>query len=318
MPTIALLSCTKSKENYRCEARKMYSASPRFQLAHRLASLVADQIFVLSAKYGLLPANQVIEPYDETLKDKSRQECIWWSEWVLDTLGSVTDITNDDYIIIAGRDYYEHLLPRIKRFWLPLRGKGLFEWAPELERLLKLERSRDPVEVLHLLFNGLPRLDWSMINNIPYNNGIYIMFEKGEIYQGMDRIVRVGSHRSQGRLKGRLLDHFVKENADGSIFRKNIGRALLNKTADPYLSTWEINISKPENKKRYAHIIDEMRENELELQVTQYLRENISFTCFPVFEKEQRLRLEERIIATLNRDPLFLPLVISGLEVAVP
>ena len=307
MTTVALLSCTKSKKTYRCKAKEMYSKSPRFRLAYTYASLIADEIYILSAKHGLLTADQEIDPYDETLNDKTSQERLNWKDKVLDTLGSVSVVDRDDYILIAGQNYYEHLLPRIKRFWLPLRGKRLFEWAPELERLLKLERTSDPVEALHLLFNGLPRLDWTTINIIPYSDGIYIMFEEGEIYQGMNRIVRVGTHRSQGRLKRRLMDHFVSENADGSIFRKNIGRAFLNKYQDPYLEAWEINLSKTGNRKRYAHTIDEQREDELESRVTRYLRENISYTCLQVDEGKERLRLEEGIIATLNRGPSFKP-----------
>ena len=51
-----------------------------------------------------------------------------------------------------------------------------------------------------MLFNRLPRLHWNMIDEIPYTNGIYIMFEKGEGYNGMDRIVSVGTHREQDGL----------------------------------------------------------------------------------------------------------------------
>lgn len=41
------------------------------------------------------------------------------------------------------------------------------------------------------------------------------MFERGEKYGYFDRIVRIGTHRSDGRLKNRLKDHFPKENKDG-------------------------------------------------------------------------------------------------------
>jgi hypothetical protein len=86
-----------------------------------------------------------------------------------------------------------------------------------------------------MLFNDLPRLDWKMIDRVPFENGIYVMFEKGESYNGLDRIVHIGTHRGKHRLKTRLRDHFVKEDADASIFRKNIGRAFLNMSSEPYL-----------------------------------------------------------------------------------
>ncbi len=44
-------------------------------------------------------------------------------------------------------------------------------------------------------------------------------------YGELDRIVRIGTHTSDDRLKNRLRDHFISKNKDGSIFRKNIGKS---------------------------------------------------------------------------------------------
>src|SRR5690349_6728892 len=54
-------------------------------------------------------------------------------------------------------------------------------------------------------------------------NGIYVLFERGEVGHGGSRIVRVGTHRGDGELPSRLLQHFVMENKDRSIFRKHMG-----------------------------------------------------------------------------------------------
>lgn len=156
---------------------------------------------------------------------------------------------------------------------------------------------------LHELFSAMPRYKWDQIAGVPFTNGIYIIFEKGEEYHGMDRIVRVGTHRADGRLKRRLYDHFVSENHDGSIFRKNIGKAMLNADRDPYLSIWTLNTSKPENRK----FLDKAKNAEIEARVSRYLRESCSFTVFPVENETQRLRLEEAIISTLHREPDFGP-----------
>ena len=252
---IALISCTSRKKAYKCPARDLYSESPRFRLAYALAKLVADKIFILSAKYGLVPEDMIIEPYNETLKDKSAQERRAWGDMVLNELRKVSDLERDEFIVLAGEVYQENLLPHLVHFWLPLKDKRQGEWIPELERLITLERESDKVIVLHMLFNGLPRLDWTMIDRLPYQNGIYIMFEKGESYHGMDRIVRIGTHRGQDRLLKRLRDHFVKEDADGSIFRKNIGRSFLKMASDPYLQVWEIDMHNSENERNYGHLI---------------------------------------------------------------
>ncbi len=209
--------------------------------------------------------------------------------------------------MIAGEIYHEHIIPFLKNYWLPLKGKALGEWIPELNRLVQLEQEKDPCKVLHMLFNGLPRLDWTRIGELPYDNGIYIMFEKGQHFYGMDRIVRVGTHRAQDRLLTRLKDHFVKEDAEGSIFRKNIGRVILAKSTDPYLKVWELNYSNSKVKASHGHLIDEKKETELEAKISSYLRDNISFVCFPVETEVERLRIEEGIISTLNKSPNFRP-----------
>lgn len=304
---IALISCTSRKKAYKCPARDLYSESPRFRSAYALAKLVADKIFILSAKYGLVPEEMIIEPYNETLKDKSALERRAWGEKVLNDLRKVSDLESDEFIVLAGEVYHENLLPHLVHFWLPLKGKRQGEWIPELERLVRLERESDKAIVLHMLFNGLPRLDWTMINQISYQNGIYIMFEKGESYHGMDRIVRIGTHRGQDRLLERLRDHFVKEDADGSIFRKNIGRVLLQTALASYLQVWEIDMHNSENKRNYSYLVNEELETELEAKISRYLRDNITFVCFPVDKEAERLRLEEGIIASLNRHPSFGP-----------
>ena len=79
---------------------------------------------------------------------------------------------------------------------------------------------------LHQIFNSLPVYSWQTIKDIPFKDGIYIVFEKGETYKGLPRIVRVGTHTSSGRLKQRLRSHFLSEHHNSSIFRKNIGKVL--------------------------------------------------------------------------------------------
>lgn len=307
MAVIALISCTSSKKAYKCEARELYSESPRFRLAYTFAKLISDKIFILSAKYGLVQEDRVIEPYNETLRDKSTQERRVWGQMVLNELSKISNIDHDDFIVLAGKFYYENLLSYLRKYWLPLKGKKQGEWIPELKKLIHLEKETDKVNVLHMLFNGLPRFDWTMIDEISYKNGIYIMFEKGESYNGMDRIVRVGTHRGEGRLRKRLRDHFVKEDKNNSIFRKNIGRIFLNATSNPYLPVWEIDMYQSKNIRDYGHLVNKDLEAELERKISQYLRNNITFVCFPVENKEERMRLEEGIISTLNRHPCFGP-----------
>jgi hypothetical protein len=78
-------------------------------------------------------------------------------------------------------------------------------------------------EELHKIFNTLKRFSFPFDDtNIPLN-GIYILFQKEEMAHGADRIVRIGTHTGKNQLHSRLKQHFINENKDRSIFRKNIG-----------------------------------------------------------------------------------------------
>lgn len=131
-------------------------------------------------------------------------------------------------------------------------------------------------------------------------NGIYALFEKGERAHGGDRIVRVGTHTGNNQLPSRLQQHFLNENKDRSIFRKNIGRALLNKENDPFLKQWEWDLTSRKNKDRYSPLVDFDKQAQVERQVSMIIQNQFSFVVFAVEEKERRLEIETRIISTLS------------------
>lgn len=101
---------------------------------------------------------------------------------------------------------------------------------------------------LHKLFNLMERFIFPFDEKKIHSNGIYILFEKGECAHGADRIVRIGTHTGLDQLRSRLKQHFINENKDRSIFRKNIGRAILNKNKDPFLKQWEWDLTTREAK----------------------------------------------------------------------
>ncbi|NBG88120.1 hypothetical protein ISALK_06360 [Isachenkonia alkalipeptolytica] len=222
-------------------------------------------------------------------------------------LEKVSDVERDEFFIVAGTKYHEYLTPYIKNYHLPLKGKSLGNWIPELKRLIKDDEISSQGEELHRMFNEAVPLHWNEIDKLPYNNGIYIMFERGELYKGRNRIVRIGTHLRPDRLIKRLKNHSINKNANGSIFRKNIGRALLHKKEDPYLKIWDKNTSDKEIKEEYNHLIDKKKEKELEEIISDYLKNNITFVCFPVNTEKERLRLEEGMISVLNHTEDFQP-----------
>ncbi len=161
---------------------------------------------------------------------------------------------------------------------------------------------------IHKLINDLPVFNWESIDDIIYKNGIYFVFENGEEYGEYRRIVRVGSHIAQNRLKLRLKDHFEKCSHCSSIFIKNIGRVYLNQKKDPYIKYW--NITKPSKLSAYERkVYYENKDRDKEKQITDkaasYLQENMSFSVIGIDDKNIRLEYETAIIASLCKDDDF-------------
>ena len=305
---VALIACAKQKQGASCRAAELYAPSTLFSLSYAYARTLTDRVYILSAKYGLVPEDAVIAPYDETLNDMSPDQRRTWAEGVLSQLGQVCDLQQDHFIILAGRNYYEYLLSGLARVTLPLGNLPLVKRIELLHRLnASFEEAPSGAEGaalwLHRLFERLPRYDWRDIDAIPFDDGIIIVYERSETYRGYARVVFVGTHAAPGRLKQRLMDHFERENRNASVFRRNIGKALLNRAKDPYLDIWSLDTSRVPNKDRE----DPRTAARVEMDVSAYMRVSLSFSVVPVASVESRQRLKAAIIATLHQAKDFAP-----------
>ena len=155
---------------------------------------------------------------------------------------------------------------------------------------------------LHEVVHALPRYRYPFEAALLPQNGIYVVFEEGEYGHQLDRVVRVGSHTGGDQLRARLAQHFVLEKKDRSIFRKNIGRAILNQRRDPYLAVWDRDLTSKKNREN-SHGVDWRYQHAVEEEVSSYLRAHVSFVAIPIAETSARLRLETRLIATVNSCP---------------
>jgi hypothetical protein len=153
---------------------------------------------------------------------------------------------------------------------------------------------------LHLWASKLPRLRFPFNKKDIPLNGIYILFEKGESAHNAGRIVRVGTHTGKDQLYSRLIQHFINESKDRSIFRKNIGRALLNRDKDSFLKDWEIDLTTKKAKDEFSGKINLEKQKETEKRVSKYIQDNFSFVVFQIDGKDKRLEIESRIISTIS------------------
>ncbi len=105
---IYFVSCVKKKRIHPSPAKDLY-ISDWFKKASQYANQEADEWFILSAKYFLVHPDQVIEPYDLTLKSMQVEERKHWANRVLQMLKPLLS-TDDKLTVLAGKDYREYLI----------------------------------------------------------------------------------------------------------------------------------------------------------------------------------------------------------------
>lgn len=174
----------------------------------------------------------------------------------------------------------------------------------------------DSCKWLHEQLEQLPLIKFPFkLEQLP-ENGIYFFYEDGEIWGHggrRPRVVRIGTHK-EGNFRSRIKEHFLLDESkmnfdrdkskpsDRSIFRKNIGRALLNKAQDDYLRIWEVDFTTIRKREEYGHLRDIQKEKKIELEVTRILIENFSFRFIVADEQIKRMGaegLESSLIGTV-------------------
>jgi len=104
---IGLVSCTKKKQDHPCPARELYAASALFRKARAYCERHYDAWYILSAKYGLVHPDQVLEPYDVTLKRMPMADRRAWGRRVSEQLWQLGD--SHIFYAHAGKEYLAYL-----------------------------------------------------------------------------------------------------------------------------------------------------------------------------------------------------------------
>jgi hypothetical protein len=153
---------------------------------------------------------------------------------------------------------------------------------------------------IHRLLDPLPT--FIEPSEVPFNNGLYFFYEKGEVsaHSPESRIVRVGNHpRSQDGLKRRLRLHY-SGNKNSSVFRKFIGGAILRKT-NPNHPCLSPGPGKGHWEKQDMPACQKCKP--IETEVSNLLKSNFWFRCVEIRDKSLRNDLEEKLIASISLCP---------------
>ena len=110
---LCLVSCVKKKLPGRASAKELYDSN-WFRKARALVEAEGWPWRILSAKYGLVDPDTVIEPYEKTLNAMRRNERVEWSRKVMSALDPRLAGV-DSVVIFAGEKYREFLTPELRK-----------------------------------------------------------------------------------------------------------------------------------------------------------------------------------------------------------
>ena len=125
MRLITLIACASTKAKEPRKAIELYQSDLFKKKVAYAYSIFTDEIYILSAKKGLVHQNEIIEPYDLTLNDMTTAECYIWALRVITQLELVEDVNNCKFVILAGNNYRQTLEINLPYCTVPMKGLGI-------------------------------------------------------------------------------------------------------------------------------------------------------------------------------------------------
>ena len=139
MSTVVLVSCSAGKESKPMPAEKLYNSDlfkKQLEYAKKLAP--DSNVYIISAKYHLVPLSKTIAPYNLTLKEMPANDREKWAEVVLKQLQEKGyNLDKDKFVILAGNAYRQYLEPHMKNVEVPFEGLRIGQQKKALLQKLK-------------------------------------------------------------------------------------------------------------------------------------------------------------------------------------
>lgn len=275
-----IISCCKEKRDCQTQASDLY-ISPLFKKSIVLARRLEARVKILSAKYGLMSEDLIVEPYDLVIAELDEDASKVWGDNLSSAISEIGPEIDDIYLL-SGKMYSEVFIKNAldsKRVHEPLKGlsignrlKFLNICLRILDRKLAIRRIYEHLAVR--AGNGLRTLTQVLSDDVP-KRGVYFFFdpaEKTDYSDVLPRLVRIGTHGvskgSRSSLRMRLRTHYGANhgggNHRGSIFRLHVGMSIIRRDGlEERFPSWGVGQSANAS-------ISEM-EKELESQVSIYI-----------------------------------------------
>lgn len=126
---VALIACSATKATVEEAAHHFYRGT-LFRKSVRFAEKTCDEWAVLSAKHGLVLPSDRIQPYNETLYQKTPAERAAWTNRVLERIREKWCRTPCTFVFLAGARYRDGLVAQLATLpdisvEAPLQGLGI-------------------------------------------------------------------------------------------------------------------------------------------------------------------------------------------------
>ena len=121
---IALIGCVKSKNKGIHKACDLYN-SPLFKYQLEYAKKKTNNIYILSAKYGVLKLDDKIRDYEQTLNNMSDKQIKEWSFKVYNQLTELGVSKKDKIIFLCEKNYYKYLKKIFTNNKIPFENQPL-------------------------------------------------------------------------------------------------------------------------------------------------------------------------------------------------
>jgi tRNA pseudouridine-54 N-methylase len=298
--------------------------SPLFRKSLLAASDAARTVYILSAKHGIVNCNDVIGPYDVTLKTMRRAERMAWGERAGPQIASLLN-SKSTALMFCGEEYLapirSYIFERGATIDEPLKRRSLGQRLQDLAIVNGEQQLREDVARFYRIMRSVwmsqergrqigtttGSLDWP-------SRGVYFIFEEhdGLSHGRLSRIVRVGTHAVSAGSKTTLWDRLSTHRGTGSgggshrssIFRSHVGRAIMSQQCEKdWPASWGVGQTAPSDVRQ--------QEARLEEEVSRVIaRMRVVWLDIPddAGPSSDRAYIERNSIGLLSRANLLTPL----------
>jgi hypothetical protein len=137
---IGLLATGRKKASTAAPIVHFYK-SPLFQKSVQYARKHYDRFYFYNAKDGLLLPDQVMEPYDLSIKTFTIKEKKQWAKNLISGFSDLESAANSHVYLHGGKIYRDHLEPELRlngyQFETPMQGLGIGKQLAWYDQQLK-------------------------------------------------------------------------------------------------------------------------------------------------------------------------------------